>query len=134
MPKSLAVVGAGPTGCEYACIMALLGCAVSLIDVGDTLLPFLDSEISTLLQESLAETGIDFMAATRVDKVSEGPPFTLSLDNGGELKADAIVVPRAESGIRRVWRWRMLGSRATRASSDRQRDFRPPTALRAAAM
>ena len=42
MPKSLAVVGAGPTGCEYACIMALLGCSVSLIDAGDTLLPFLD--------------------------------------------------------------------------------------------
>ena len=98
MPKSLAVVGAGPIGCEYACIMALLGCSVSLIDAGDTLLPFLDSEVSTLLQESLAETGIDFMAAAGVHKVSEGPPFTLSLDNRGELKADAIVVAAGRIG------------------------------------
>ena len=72
MPKSLAVVGAGPIGCEYAFVMALLGCSVSLIDGGDMLLPFLDSEVSTLLQQSLTETGIDLMAATRVDKVSEG--------------------------------------------------------------
>ena len=32
MPKSLVVVGAGPIGCEYACIMALLGCSVTLVD------------------------------------------------------------------------------------------------------
>ena len=64
----------------------------------DMLLPFLDSEVSTLLQESLAETGIDFMAAAGVHKVSEGPPFTLSLDNRGELKADAIVVAAGRIG------------------------------------
>jgi len=67
-------------------------------DAGDMLLPFLDSEVSTLLQESLAETGIDFMAAAGVHKVSEGPPFTLSLDYGGELKADAIVVAAGRIG------------------------------------
>ena len=115
MPKSLAVVGAGPTGCEYACIMALLGCSVSLIDAGDTLLPFLDSEVSTLLQDSLAETGIDFMTATRVEKVSEGPPFTISLENGETSRLTPLCWPRAESVIRRIWRWRMLGSRLTRA-------------------
>jgi NAD(P) transhydrogenase len=78
--------------------MALLGCSVSLIDAGDTLLPFLDSEVSTLLQDSLAETGLDFMTTTRVDKMSEGPPFTLSLANGGDLKADAVVVAAGRVG------------------------------------
>ncbi len=98
MPTSLAVIGAGPIGCEYACIMALLGCSVSLIDAGDTLLPFLDSEVSTLLQQSLIETGIDLMPATRVERVSEGPPYTLSLDSGRELRADAIVVTAGRIG------------------------------------
>jgi NAD(P) transhydrogenase len=98
MPKNLAVVGAGPTGCEYACIMAALGCSVSLLDGGDAFLPFLDSEVSTLLQESLMETGIDLMPATRVDRVSGGPPFTRALDNGRELEADAIVVAAGRIG------------------------------------
>ena len=98
MPRRLAVVGAGPIGCEYACIMALLGCSVTLIDAGDMLLPFLDSEISTLLQQSLIETGIDLLPAATVERVSEGPPFTLSLDSGRELEADAILVAAGRVG------------------------------------
>jgi len=98
MPKSLAVVGAGPIGCEYACIMGLLDCSVTLIDASDTFLPFFDSEVATLLQQSLMETGIDLMAGTRLDRVSAGPPFTLALDNGRELNADAIVVAGGRIG------------------------------------
>jgi pyruvate/2-oxoglutarate dehydrogenase complex dihydrolipoamide dehydrogenase (E3) component len=41
--------------------MALLGCSVSPINAGDTLLPFLDSEVSRLLQQSPIETGIELM-------------------------------------------------------------------------
>jgi NAD(P) transhydrogenase len=98
MPESLVVVGAGPIGCEYACIMALLGCTVTLVDSSATFLSFLDSEVATLLQESLLDTGIDLIASSRVERVSAGPPFTLTLDNGRELKADAIVVAAGRIG------------------------------------
>lgn len=98
MPERLAVVGGGPTGCEFACIMRLLGCSVSLIDAGDACLPFLDSEISTLLQQSLAEAGIDLVTSARVTGVGAGPPFTLSLDTGCRLEADAIVVTAGRVG------------------------------------
>ena len=46
MPESLAVVGAGVIGSEYASTFAALGAQVHLIEGRDTLLPFLDSEIS----------------------------------------------------------------------------------------
>jgi NAD(P) transhydrogenase len=98
MPKRLAVVGGGATGCEYAGIMRLLGCSVTLIDAGDVCLPFLDSELSTLLQQSLMEAGIDLMMSTRVTGVGSGPPYTLSLDNGRELKVDAIVLTAGRIG------------------------------------
>src|SRR3954447_6000839 len=68
-----------------------------------------------LLQESLAETGIDFMAAAGVHKVSEGPPFTLSLDNRGELKADAIVVAAGRIANTEGLALENAGSRPTRA-------------------
>src|SRR5262245_60903036 len=67
MPKNLVVVGAGPIGCEYACVMALLGCSVTLVHSTEIYLSFLDSEIATLLQESLRQTGIDLIASTRLD-------------------------------------------------------------------
>jgi NAD(P) transhydrogenase len=98
MPKRLAVVGAGPMGCEYASVMAMLGCSVSLINASDMLLPFLDSEVSSLLQQSLIENGIDLMMPARVVEVSGGPPFTLSLDNRREVKADMIVVAAGRIG------------------------------------
>ncbi len=90
IPKSLVVVGAGAIGCEYACMMALLGCSVTLVDSTATYLSFLDSEIANLLQESLVHAGIDVIAASQIERVSEGPPFTLALDN----------VLRGEAGLR----------------------------------
>jgi NAD(P) transhydrogenase len=78
--------------------MAFLGCSVSLINANDMLLPFLDSEVSSLLQQSLIETGIELMMAARVDKVSGGPPFTLSIENGRRFEVDAVVVAAGRIG------------------------------------
>src|SRR5205085_8601315 len=46
IPRSLAVIGGGGIGCEYASIFIALGVEVTLVDGRDRLLPFLDSEIS----------------------------------------------------------------------------------------
>jgi NAD(P) transhydrogenase len=98
MPRRLAIVGGGPIGCEYASILSLLGCSVTLIDGNDAFLPFLDSEVSTLLQQSLSETGVDMLLASRVESVSGGPPFTLALDHGQVVEADTIVVAAGRTG------------------------------------
>jgi len=45
IPKSLAVIGGGVIGCEYASIFMALGVKVTLVDGRDKLLPFLDTEI-----------------------------------------------------------------------------------------
>jgi len=45
LPRSIAVVGAGVIGLEYACIFAALGLRVTLIDARAQLLPFVDREI-----------------------------------------------------------------------------------------
>ncbi|HET7710454.1 MAG TPA: Si-specific NAD(P)(+) transhydrogenase [Thermoanaerobaculia bacterium] len=49
MPQSLAVVGAGVIGCEYASIFAALGVDVHLIDGRTALLPHMDREIVRIL-------------------------------------------------------------------------------------
>jgi NAD(P) transhydrogenase len=45
LPRTLAVVGAGVIGLEYASMFAALGVRVTLIDKRNRLLPFVDSEI-----------------------------------------------------------------------------------------
>src|SRR5438309_674473 len=49
IPHTLAVVGAGVIGCEYASMFSALGTRVTLIDARPSLLPFVDEEISDAL-------------------------------------------------------------------------------------
>ncbi len=49
IPKTMAVVGAGVIGCEYACTFAALGIDVSLLDGRTELLSNIDQEISDVL-------------------------------------------------------------------------------------
>src|SRR6478752_5900308 len=53
IPKTLAVVGGGVIGSEYASIFTALGVEVTLIDGRDRLLPFADHDIVARLQRSL---------------------------------------------------------------------------------
>lgn len=58
IPRSIVVVGGGPVGCEYASIFGALGVEVTLVDMADRLLPFLDAEISRTLAGCFADAGI----------------------------------------------------------------------------
>jgi len=58
IPRSIVVVGGGPVGCEYASIFGALGAEVTLVDMADRLLPFLDAEISRTLADCFADSGI----------------------------------------------------------------------------
>lgn len=65
IPSSLAVIGGGVIGIEYACIFAALGTKVTLVDSRERLLPFLDAEISELLRTSLVNLGLDIFLKDR---------------------------------------------------------------------
>jgi len=55
LPRTLAVIGAGVIGCEYASIFATLGIRVTLVDRQQRLLPFVDAEIVEALDYHLRE-------------------------------------------------------------------------------
>ena len=69
IPQSLAVIGGGVIGCEYASIFVALGVKVTLVDGRDRLLPFLDAEISERLRVRLAAIGMQFWFNERPAKV-----------------------------------------------------------------
>jgi len=55
LPRTLAVIGAGVIGCEYASIFATLGIRVTLVDRQPRLLPFVDNEIVEALNYHLRQ-------------------------------------------------------------------------------
>jgi NAD(P) transhydrogenase len=100
VPKTLAVVGAGVIGAEYAGTFAALGVAVHLIDGRDSLLGFLDHEISQTIERAMTEAGVHFVwkeKVTRCDAPETGD-ITLTLTSGATLKvSDALIAAGRQS-------------------------------------
>lgn len=100
LPNSLAVVGAGVIGIEYACTFAALGVEVHLIDGRDAILPFLDHELSKTLASVMARHGVIFHLNDRVEQCSvvaadsRGalPHVALALTSGVTLTFESVLV------------------------------------------
>src|SRR5262249_38605456 len=94
VPRCLAVIGAGVIGSEYACMFAALGTRVHLIDGRDTLLPFLDPDLSKALTAAMEQLGVTFWWKETV-KSCDAPrtgEITLKLASGEEGIADQVLV------------------------------------------
>jgi NAD(P) transhydrogenase len=85
IPKSMAIIGGGVIGSEYAGIFTALGVDVTLVESKDRLLPFLDAEISEHLRLHLEELGLRFLLNDRVAKTETGPEGVRITLSSGEI-------------------------------------------------
>ncbi|MES2692874.1 MAG: Si-specific NAD(P)(+) transhydrogenase [Verrucomicrobiota bacterium] len=94
MPKKLVVIGGGVIGSEYAGTFASLGIETHLVDGRDTLMPFLDPEISQTLAAAMAENGVQFHWKERVTScdASSLDQVVLTLSSGKTLSCDGVLV------------------------------------------
>jgi pyruvate/2-oxoglutarate dehydrogenase complex dihydrolipoamide dehydrogenase (E3) component len=77
-PRSLAILGGGPIGCELALAFARLGSQVTLIEAGERLLPREEPRASELIASRLQAEGIGVWCGSSVESVTHGQA-------GGEL-------------------------------------------------
>ncbi|QFT84547.1 Dihydrolipoyl dehydrogenase [Halomonas sp. THAF12] len=78
LPERLVVLGGGPIGCELGQSFARLGSRVSLVEMGEQLLPREDRDVADEVEARLAEEGVAVRLATRARRV-------LPDDHGGHL-------------------------------------------------
>jgi NAD(P) transhydrogenase len=71
LPRSLIVVGGGVIGVEYACMFAVLGVRVTLIEKRDRLLEFADREIIEALSYHLRDSRVTLRLGEEVESVEE---------------------------------------------------------------
>jgi NAD(P) transhydrogenase len=99
VPRSLAILGGGVAGCEYASIFAALGVHVSIIDSKPRLLPWLDAELSLAMQDLFAVAGIDMHQQVRAHKLERGDRDVLvTLSDGSRLVAEKVLVAAGRVG------------------------------------
>src|SRR5919202_4000871 len=65
-PKTMAVVGAGAVGCEFADVFAAFGTQVTLIDALPSILPLEDAEVSAELARSFKKRKIDAIVGAKI--------------------------------------------------------------------
>ncbi len=96
VPESLAVLGAGAVGTEFASMYASFGSKVTLIEMLPRILPIEDEEVSAELHKALRKRGITVLAGTKLTEVRKGESgLTLSLDKDGKvstLDAEMLLV------------------------------------------
>src|SRR5215469_13353230 len=69
LPHTLAVIGAGVIGCEYASMFAALGVRVTLIDMRPRLMDFVDTEIVESLVYHLRERRVTLRLGEEVSSI-----------------------------------------------------------------
>ncbi len=99
IPKTLAVVGAGVIGCEYASIFAALGVEVHLIDGRTSLLPHMDREVvRVLLGEMQTRLGVTLHLGVDVAEIAHSSgQVLLTLKNGSTLTLDKVLYAAGRS-------------------------------------
>ena len=96
-PARLAIIGAGPIGCEMAQAFARLGSEVVVLHADPQVLPREDPEAAALIEGRLREEGVSFRHGSqirRVDSRHDGKVIEWEGPDGdsGEILADEILL------------------------------------------
>ena len=95
-PKSMAVVGAGAVGCEFADVFAAFGTKVTLIEVAPNILPLEDADCSAELAKAFKKRKIDVLTGAKIGNVKVGKNnVSMTVEAGGakqELTVDVVLV------------------------------------------
>jgi dihydrolipoamide dehydrogenase len=97
VPKTMAVIGAGAVGVEFASIFNRFGTKVTIFEMLPRLVPVEDEEVSKELERVFRRTGIRCETGAKVESIErtpEGIRFCAALSNGKreEMQAETLLV------------------------------------------
>lgn len=97
LPRSFAVIGAGPIGCEMAQCFARLGSEVFLIESMPGILPREDRDAAAIVQDRLHRDGVRILCCGKELRVSRGEANAVRLQvesdgRGYDIAADKLLV------------------------------------------
>jgi len=97
-PKSVAILGGGPVGCELAQIYARFGVDVALIEASPKLLGAEEPVVAALLADHLRADGVRIMLSAAVSRVSSGGAgFVIEFDDESMIEVERFVVVTGRS-------------------------------------
>jgi NAD(P) transhydrogenase len=100
IPRQLVVIGAGVIGLEYASIFSALDIRVTVLESGETLLPFIDRELCDEFVHDLRDRGVSLRFGCKVKAAYVEAPgrCVIETDDGRELSADMVLFAAGREG------------------------------------
>jgi dihydrolipoamide dehydrogenase len=93
IPKSMAIVGGGVVGCEFACLYAALGTKVTIVEALPHLIPAEDEWVGRLIEREFKKLGIDVFTKQEVSLVEkDNTSAKVALGNGQMVNAEKVLV------------------------------------------
>ncbi len=104
IPKTMAVVGGGVIGTEYASIFTALGVQVTLIEPKERVLPFVDTEMIHRLMDQLKLLGLRFALGDKMTGIERHKNHVqLTLETRGMLEFDiALITSGRQSNVQEL--------------------------------
>jgi dihydrolipoamide dehydrogenase len=105
VPKSIAIVGAGSVGLEFASFYLDVGARVTVIEALPGLLPLEDADLGRALEKLLAARGADILTNARVDAGatrSFDSTVELTVERDGDsrtVQAERVLVATGRTGL-----------------------------------
>ncbi|MGH7458469.1 MAG: dihydrolipoyl dehydrogenase [Longimicrobiaceae bacterium] len=101
-PKSLAIVGAGAVGCEYADVYAAFGTEVILIEALERILPVEDKDVSAVVEKSFKKRGMKVLTGTQLEQSEAGKNGVKLTVKNARGKSETALVERVLCAIGRA--------------------------------
>lgn len=93
VPKSLAVIGGGVVGTEFASMFARMGSQVSIIELSPRILPSEDEEVVTEFHRHLKKQSIEVNTSTKITALKDlGDCVELTMEGKPSQKFDKVLV------------------------------------------
>lgn len=127
-PRSLAVLGAGVIGCEYATIFSTMGTKVFLINRLEKILPFIDQEIVKEFIENMHNDAIELLFNKSVKGISipsnEHELLKVELESGEILHVDMFLFAAGRNGRTKALNLEKIGLQvSSRESLDVNKNY-----------
>lgn len=101
MPSSMAIIGGGVIGMEFASIFAAFGCEVTVVEYCKEILPGFDRDIAKRLRSALSRRGVKFILNAAATEVAKSDGDTLTVKYTAKNKPGEITVGKVLMAVGR---------------------------------
>lgn len=101
-PKTLAIIGAGAIGCEFADVYAAFGTQVTIVEMADRVLPLEDRDCSAVVEKSYRKRGMSVLTGVKLEKAEIGKAGVTLTITDAKGKTQTVEAERVLSAIGRA--------------------------------